>query len=414
MENFFKLKEKGTTVQTEIISGLITFFSISYILFVHPIMLSEVGVPVTLSLLATIFISIVASVTMGLYANTPLVMAPGLGMTAYFAFTLVGSLGFTWQEGLAVVIVASLIFVGLTFGGVIDKFSQSIPVELKKSITIGIGLFLLRIGLENTGFLVDGQFNWTWLGLVGLIIVFILTQLNVKGSFLIAIALITIIFWVFTDGQEVTTANALNQVGEYFGLIDIQFSNILTVNGITAIFSLVMLLIFQALGIVEAFVSDRDEIKRSYQVVSIMSALSGVFGTSPAITVSENAAGIKEGARSGLSTVVAGLAFVLALFATPLFAYIPSVAVGPVIVFTGISMGTLVKTIEVPHWSLWIPAAVIMLSIPLTGSIVSGMAYGFIIFPIVAVIFGQKDRLNSTNLVISILFLILLVVENVM
>lgn len=414
MNNFFRLKEKGTNIQTEIISGLITFFSISYILFVHPLMLSEAGVPVTLSLLATIFISIVASLAMGLYANTPLVMAPGLGMTAYFTFTLVGSLGFTWQEGLGIIIVSSLIFVGITFAGVIDKFSESIPVELKKSITIGIGFFLLRIGLQNTGFLIDGQWSWTWLGFIGLIIVFILTQFKVKGSFLIAIALITALYWMFTDGAEVSSTNALTQIGDYFNLLEFEFSNIMTFNGISAIFSLVMLLIFQALGIVEAFVSDREEAKRSYQVVSIMSLLSGVFGTSPAITVSENGAGIREGARTGLSTVVAGLAFVLTLFATPLFAYIPSVAVGPVIVFTGISMGTLIKTIEVPHWSLWIPAAVIMLSIPLTGSIVSGMAHGFIVFPIVAAIFGQKDRLNATNLTISFLFLALLIIEAIM
>lgn len=414
MDNFFRLKEKGTNIQTEIISGLITFFSISYILFVHPMMLSEAGVPVTLSLLATIFISIVASLAMGLYANTPLVMAPGLGMTAYFTFTLVGSLGFTWQEGLGIIIVSSLIFVGITFAGVIDKFSESIPVELKKSITIGIGFFLLRIGLQNTGFLVDGQWNWTWVGFIGLIIVFILTQFKVKGSFLIAIALITVLYWMFTDGAEVSSTNALTQIGDYFNLLEFEFSNIMTFNGISAIFSLVMLLIFQALGIVEAFVSDREEAKRSYQVVSVMSLLSGVFGTSPAITVSENGAGIREGARTGLSTVVAVLAFVLTLFATPLFAYIPSVAVGPVIVFTGISMGTLIKTIEVPHWSLWIPAAVIMLSIPLTGSIVSGMAYGFIVFPIVAAIFGRKDRLNATNLTISFLFLALLIIEAIM
>lgn len=411
MENWFNLKDKGTSVQTEVISGLITFFSISYILFVHPMMLSEAGVPITLSLLATIIISIVGSLCMGFYANTPLVMSPGLGMTAYFTFTLVGSLGFSWQEGLGIVIISSLIFVGLTFGGIIEKFSLSIPVELKKSITIGIGLFLLRIGLQNTGFLVDNQWIWTWLGFVGLIIVFVLTKLNVKGSFLIAIAIITILFWVFTDGKDVSSTNALTQIGEYINLIDIEFTNIISINGITAIFSLVMLLIFQALGIVETFVSDRKEAKRSYQVVSLMSVLSGVLGTSPAITVSENGAGNKEGARSGLSTVVAGLAFVLTLFATPLFGYIPSVAVGPVIVFTGISMGKLIKTIEVPHGALWIPAVVIMASIPLTGSIVSGMAYGFIVFPIVAVVFGQTDRLNTTNLIISALFLILLGIE---
>lgn len=414
MENYFKLKEKGTSVQTEILAGLITFFSTSYILFVHPMMLTDAGVPQTLSLLATIFISIIASLTMGLYANTPLVMAPGLGMTAYFAYTLVGSLGFTWQESLGITIVASLIFVALTFSGVIERFSQSIPVELKKSITIGIGLFLLRIGLQNTGFLTDDGLTWTWIGFVGLLVVFALTQFKVKGSFLIAIAVNTAIFWLFTEGQDIASTNALRELGNYTNLLDIQFSNMFTINGLTAIFSLVMLLIFQALGIVEAFVHDREEVRKSYQVVSVMSVLSGVFGTSSAITVSENGAGISEGAKSGLSTVVAGLFFVLTLFATPLFSYIPSVAVGPVIVFTGISMGKLIKTIDVPHWSLWIPAAVIMLSIPLTGSIVSGMAYGFILFPIVAFIFGQKDRLNATNLVISFLFLLLLIVEMTM
>src|SRR5699024_11420204 len=298
--------------------------------------------------------------------------------------------------------------------GVIEQFSLAIPVEIKKSITIGIGLFLLKIGLQNTGFLVNNQFNWTWIGFFGLLIVFILTRLNIKGNFLIAIALITVVFWVFTDGKDVSSTSALSQVGDYVGLIDIDFSNLINIEGITAVFSLVMLLIFQALGIVEAFITDREEAKKSYQVVSIMSVLSGVLGTSPAITVSENAAGNKEGARSGLSTVVAGLAFVLALFATPLFGYIPSVAVGPVIVFTGISMGKLVKTIEMPHWSLWIRAITTMSSTPPEGAIVSGMAYGFIVFPVVALLFGHKDRINNTIYIISGLFLILLIIEALM
>lgn len=411
MDQYFKLSEKGTSIQTEILAGLITFFSSSYILFVHPVMLSEAGVPQVLSLLATIFIAIVASLTMGLYANTPLVMAPGLGMTAYFAYTLVGGLGFTWQESLGITIVSSLIFVLLTFTGVIESFRLSIPLELKKAITIGIGLFLVRIGLENAGFLLEDGFNWSWIGFIGLLIVLVLTLFKVKGAFLIAIALITAIFWIFTDGLEVSSTNALLELGNYFDLLDIQFSNMISINGLIAIFSFVMLLIFQALGIVEAFVEDREEAKKSYQVVSVMSVLSGVFGTSPAITLSENGAGIQEGGRTGLSTSVAGLLFLVALFVTPLFSYIPAVAAGPVIVFTGLSMGKLITSIEVPHWSLWLPAIVIILSIPLSGSLVSGMAYGFVLYPIIAYVFGQKGRLNPTNLTISFLFLLLLVVE---
>src|SRR5699024_4836135 len=175
---------------------------------------------------------------------------PGLGMTAYFAYTLVGSLGFSWQQALAIVIISSLIFVALTFTGVIEQFSLAIPVEIKKSITIGIGLFLLKIGLQTTGFLVNNQVNWNWVGFFGLFIVFILTRLNIKGNFLIGIALITVVFWVFTDGKDVSSTSALTQVRDYVGLIDIDCSNLIIIEGFTAVFSLVMFLFFQDYDIV--------------------------------------------------------------------------------------------------------------------------------------------------------------------
>lgn len=413
MINRFKLKEFNTSIRKEILAGFITFLTTSYILFAHPVVLADAGVPTGPTLIATIVISVVATLLMGFVANVPIVVAPAMGVNALFTYTLVQNFGMTWQQALAVVVVAGLIFTGIAYLGVMDNFSKAIPAELKIALTIGIGLFLITIGLQNSGFIVDGGLSWNWIGAIGLILLLILSTKKITGSFLIVIIIMTIVYWILNPGQEVESTNALTQLGEYADLLTAtDYSNIFSIESIIGIFSLVMLLIFEAIGMLEAFVPDEERRKTGYKMAAIGGFLSGIFGTSSAIPVAENGSGIQEGGRTGLTAVTSAILFFLALFLTPLFAYIPAQAIGPVIVFTGISMTSAIGGVHVRHWSLWIPVLLIALLIPFTGSIVDGMAYGFIAYPIVALVFNQKEELNKTMWVIAVLFLIMLVMNS--
>lgn len=413
MQNFFKFEKFNTSFRQEIIAGLITFLTTSYILFVHPIILSEAGMPQSLSIIATILISFLGSLLMGLIANVPLVMAPGMGINAFFTFTLVEQLGFTWQESLGIVIITGSLFFLFALSGLMDKFSKAIPPELKTAITVGIGLFLVTIGLENAGFIsAEGSLSWNWLGFVGLLALLGLTKSKVKGSYLLVILFVTGLYWILSPETLTVEGFHFQDIANYSDLLRApSFSNLLSFEAIIGIFSLAMFLIFETIGMVEAFVPDHKRISKGYKVGAFISMVSGLLGTSPAIPVAENGAGVQEGGRTGLTAISASVFFLLAIFLMPFFALIPAVAIGPVIIFTGLSMASLIRFIEVPHWSFWIPVLLMVILIPLTGNIVNGMAYSFISYPIVAILFGNKERTNPVLNFISILFLLMLVLN---
>lgn len=409
MFNRFNLKKYETSTRKEILAGIVSFFSISYILFVNPMILSQAGVPAEYSVFATIFVSAIGSFLMGLMANAPLVMAPGMGENAFFTFTLVAGLGLSWQEGLAAVVISGTIFVLLAFSGVMRIFSLAIPNELKQAITAGIGLFLVVIGLENAGILVDGQFFFNWIGMAGLFIVGILTIHKIRGGFLIAILMTTVIYWVIHYQQLEPISYQISDLLQYKELLKSpDYSAFSSIEFWLGVFSLTMLLIFETIGMIEALLPDQNRANEGYKAGSLAGLFSGLLGTSPAIPVAESGAGIQEGGKTGLTAVTAGLLFLLALFLTPFLSYIPSEAVGPIIIFTGGSMALSARKIKLNHWLEALPLILIILSIPLTGSIVEGMAYGFITFPITKVIRKESKQISKALWVISGLFLLTL------
>ncbi|MEC6748472.1 NCS2 family permease [Marinilactibacillus sp. XAAS-LB27] len=406
----FELAQFGTTVKQEVLAGIVSFFSISYILFVNPSILAQVGVPVEYSVFSTIFVAAIGTFLMGGMANAPLVMAPGMGENAFFAFTLVAGLGLTWQEGLAAVVVTGVLFMLVAFLGVMRLFSESIPKELKQAITIGIGLFLILIGLENMGILIDRQLYLNWIGLAGLILVAILKKLNVKGGFLIAILLTTILYWLVNSQSFEPISFDLTALAGYPELLSApDYSRFLDFEFWLGVFSLLMLLIFETIGMLEAFIPDQKRTNQGYKVGAISGLLSGLLGTSPAIPVAESGAGIAEGGKTGLTAVTASVLFLLSIVITPFLSYIPSEAVGPVIVVTGGSMIIGNLSIKVKSIVEWIPLLLIILLIPITGSIVEGMAYGFIAFPVVKIVTGKKQDTNKVLWIISLLFLLTLI-----
>lgn len=405
----FNLTQNNTTVRQEILAGLVTFFSISYVLFVNPMILGQAGVPSEYSVFSTIFISAIGSFLMGWFANVPLAMAPGMGENAFFTFTLVAAIGLTWQSSLGVVVVSGAIFTLLALIGVMSKVSESIPTMLKQAITVGIGLFLMLIGFENMGVLADGAVQWNTVGIIGLIFVILIKRFEVKGGFLYTILFTTVLYWViYFDSFEPVSFNleSLFNFGELVTAID--FSQILTVEFLLGVFSLTMLLMFETIGMIEALLSDRERSLKAYKMGAIASLISGLLGTSPAIPVAENGAGIAEGGRTGLTAMTTGMMFLLALVLTPFLSYIPSEAVGPVIVATGASMALTVRSIQVDKKLEWLPLVLIIVLIPFTGSIVDGMAYGFIAYPFVQILIGKKEKLTPVQWTVSGLFLLTL------
>lgn len=409
MFKHFDLPHYNTTVKQEMLAGLVTFFSISYVLFVNPMILGQAGVPSEYSVFSTIFISAIGSFLMGWVANVPLAMAPGMGENAFFTFTLVAALGLTWQTSMGVVVVSGGVFTVLALLGVMTKVSQSIPVSLKQAITVGIGFFLMLIGFENMGVLVEGDIQWNLVGFIGLIAVLLIKRFNVKGGFLYSILFTTLVYWAinFETFEPVSfNLESLFSFGELVTAID--FSQILSVEFLLGVFSLTMLLMFETIGMIEALLSDTVRSLKAYKIGAITGFLSGLLGTSPAIPVAENGAGIAEGGKTGLTAVTTGIMFLLALVLTPFLSYIPSEAVGPVIVATGGSMALTVRDIQVDKKPEWLPLLLIMVFIPWTGSIVDGMAYGFILYPFVQIIVGEKDNLTIIQWVVSALFLLTL------
>lgn len=408
--NRFELDNFNTSVKQEVLAGIVAFFSISYILFVNPSILSQAGVPEEYSVFSTIFIAVIGTFLMGTIANAPVVMAPGMGENAFFTFTLVAGLGLTWQQGLASVIITGILFVIVAFLGIMKLFSESIPKELKQAITIGIGLFLILIGLENTGLLIDGTFNLNGIGLAGLFLVIILKRINVKGGFLIAILLTTVLYWLVNFESIEAVSFNLKPITEYSKMLTAaDYSNMFSFEFWLGVFSLLMLLIFETIGMLEALIPDQKRINKGYKVGAVSGLLSGLLGTSPAIPVAESGAGIAEGGKTGLTAVTASMLFLFSIILTPFLSYIPSEAVGPVIIVTGATMALANLKIRLEHLLDWIPLILIILMIPLTGSIVEGMAYGFIAFPIVKSVTGRRKETNSVLWVISILFLFTLV-----
>lgn len=419
--DFFNLEEKNTSVKQEMMAGFTSFFAISYIIVVNPLILADAGMPAQLSVFATIFVSAIGSILMGLWGKAPLVMTPGMGVNAFFTYTIVGSMGLSWQEALAVVVTSSLIFIVIGYTTISTLLVQAIPDSLKHGITAGIGLFLVMIGLENGGIIVDGGANsfvvlgdltnpLTLLALGGITLSAILYLRRIRGSFFIGIVVVTLLSLVLGAHTPGASSFSLSNLAEYPVLIGaFDFSSAFTIPFILAVFSLTMILIFESIGLFEGMLEDKSRFKNAFRVSGVMTLLSGLLGTSPTIPAAESASGIKEGGKTGLTAVTAGVLFLLSLAFTPLLAYIPNAALAPVIVITGAIMMENLQHIPFDDFSEWLPAFFIVVMIPLTSSIVDGLAFGFIAYPILKLAIGEIGTVKREMRIVSFLFLLTMI-----
>lgn len=419
MDRFFGLQENDTTVRREMTAGLIGFFTVVYIIAVNALILSEAGMPLEAAIVATIVASVFGCLLMGFWGNAPILLVPGMGINALFSYTMVQSMGLSWQEALAVVFVSGVIFVTVAFTRFAKMLSAAVPHSLKEAITVGLGLFLMLIGLEKGGIVERGTSSILALGsladahvlatVLTVIIAVVLFIRNVPGNFLITIVVGTIIaalFGLIDFGSMNESSINATEAFAVFGALS--FGNILSTTFWVAVFSLTMVLVFENIGLVHgqvAFIERPEKFSRAFQATSVSAMTSGIFGTSPTVATVESAAGMTAGGRTGLTSITAGLLFLVASFFIPVIKLIPDSAIAPILIIIGFLMLQNIKNLDMKDMTESFPALLIVALIPFTYSIADGIAIGFIMYPILKIAVGRAREVSPTLYVIAGLFL---------
>ncbi|GIO21927.1 NCS2 family permease [Oceanobacillus sp. J11TS1] len=400
----------------DIVAGIIGYLTTVYIVVVNGTILSEAGISLESGMIATILASFVGTMLMGFFGKMPLILIPGMGINALFAFSIVGNNGFTFHEGLAVVCLAGLLFMITAFTKLSAILKEAIPDSLKHGITTGLGFFLILIGVENSGIITSGEQTVITIGdftsasvIAGLITLFIAIYLFVKGvpaNFLITMIIGTVIAMVLN-----VPTNGASSVN--FRLDELIFIPSFTAIGDIAfwvsVFTLTLILIFENMGTISSqldMLKQPEAYQKSYRITATSALLSGLFGTSPTISSAENAAVIASGGRTGKAAITAGILFLATTVFIPWISIIPATAISPILIIVGFLMVQNLKHLPWDQFAECIPALLIIVMIPFTYSIGDGMAFGFIAYPIVQLALGQRKKISKPMLLISILFFI--------
>ena len=409
-------------LQREVLAGITAFFAISYIIIVNPLILADAGLPAELSVFATIFSSVIGCFIMAFVADAPIVLTPGMGINAFFTYTVCVGMGLRWQEAIAISLVSGVIFafVACTKWGL--RLSQAVPGSLKCAITAGIGLFLVEIGLEKAQLIKAGTNSIielgnlaspvTLLALFGLILSLALYLRGVTGSFFVAIIITSIVGAVFGVHDGAAIDLNLSNLATYPQILcQADFSHLLSIPFLLAVFSMSMIMIFETMGLLEGILPDQAKFKKTFEGSAFTTMFSSLLGTSPTVAAAESAAGIASGGRTGLMALTAGVLFALSLFFIPLLSYVPQAAIAPVIIITGAMMMQQLQYVEFNDFSEWFPAFLIVVLIPLTGSISTGLAFGFTAYPLLKVLNGQVREVHALGFGLGFLFLMNLVFQ---
>ena len=433
LEKYFKLKENGTTVGTELRAGIATFLTMAYIIVVNPGILSKTGMPFAGVLLATVLVAMISSILMGLVANLPFAVAPGMGINAFFTFSLCLTMGIKWQTALGSVFISGIIFIILSVTGVRKAIVESIPASIRYGVASGIGLFLTIIGLTSVGFIVGspattvtfgGMNVKTVLFIIGLIFTGSLLVKNVKGSLIIGIAFTSILALIAS--YTIPSAKGIMSLPtKVFAApnLDVFFSldivGALTLGMIVPTFTFLFTDIFDSLstflGVSEVggFIDEEGQPKnvgKALVVDAIATTISGLFGTSSGTTYIESASGVKEGGKTGLTAVFTGLLFFPFMFLSPLLVLIPGVATAPILVLIGLFMMRPVNKIDWDDFENSIPAFLALVLIPLTYSITQGIIWGFLSYTVLKILNGKANEIPITLYIIDIFAIISLVI----
>lgn len=445
MEHFFKLKENGTNLRTEVIAGCTTFMTMAYILAVNPSILSASGMDPNAILTATALASFIGCIMMALLANYPFALAPGLGLNAYFAYTICGTMGYSWQFALLAVFFEGLIFIALSITNVREAIFNAIPLQLKKGVSVGIGLFCAFIGLQNAKLVVGGatlvtivdfreNFHTVGIGallaVIGLLLICIMYVNHVKGAMLIGILatwVLGIICQLAGIYQVTPEAGFYSLIpswsgfdllairstfGQCFNFKQIAFN---PVDFVVIMCSFLFVDLFDTLGTLvgvanKANMLDKDgklpRIKQALLADAIATSVGAVLGTSTTTTFVESSSGVAEGGRTGLASVVTGILFFLSLFLAPIFTTIPSFATAPALIFVGFLMVSAVVEIDFIEMTESIPAYLCLLCMPLMYSISEGIAVGVISYVVINVAAGKAKKITPLMYILAVLFIL--------
>ncbi|ASN05790.1 NCS2 family permease [Virgibacillus necropolis] len=401
--------------RTEIIAGLIGYLTTVYIVVVNGSILSEAGISIESGMMATILASFVGTLFMGLYAKLPLILIPGMGINALFAYSIVEGTGLSFQEGLAVVIVASVLFLITAFSRLGLILKEAIPNSLKHAITVGLGFFLILIGLEKSGLVVSGEHTIIAIGdftsptvMVSLLTLFLaifLFMKNVPANFLITMisgTVLAYLFGILHKGASAVDVNAqeLVFIPAFTAFDELSFW--------LAVFPLAMILIFENMGLLHGqldMLKRENRYEKAYRVTAFSSLTCAFLGTSPTVSAAENAAVIASNGKTGKVAITASLLFLATIFIIPWISIIPNTAISPILIIVGMLMAQNIRHIYLDDLSEAVPAFLIAVMIPFTYSIADGMAFGFIAYPIVKLALGKQKELPFALVIISSLFL---------
>ena len=450
LEKLFHLKENHTDVRTEVMAGITTFMTMAYILAVNPSILSASGMDSGAVFTATALASAIATLLMAALSNYPFVLAPGMGLNAYFAYTVVLSMGYTWEMALAAVFVEGIIFLALSLTNVREQIFNSIPMNLKYAVSAGIGLFIAFIGLQNAHIVVDsatlvGMYSFkasvangmfssegitVLLALIGVLITGVLLVKGVKGNILWGI----LITWALGIVCQLTGLYQINPEAGFYSLLPdfsngisipslaptfmkMDFSRVASLDFLVVMFAFLFVDMFDTLGTLIGVASKANmldaqgrlpRIRGALLSDSVGTAVGAVLGTSTTTTFVESASGVAEGGRTGLTAVVAAILFALSLFLSPIFLAIPSFATAPALIVVGFLMLTSILKVNFEDYTEAIPAYVAVIAMPFMFSISEGIAMGIISYVVINLVTGKAKEKNITPLmyVLAVLFVL--------
>lgn len=428
MENFFKLKENNTNVKTEVVAGITTFMTMAYILAVNPLILSETGMDPGGVFTATALAATIATLIMALYAKYPFGLAPGMGLNAFFTYSVVMRMGKSWEFALTAVLIEGIIFVLFSFINVREAIFNSIPVNLKNAVSAGIGLFVAFIGLSGAGIVVAGSGTLLGLGdmtsgapvvcIIGLVVTGLLLAKNVKGALLIGILVSTLVgipLGVTIIPENFSSILSLPPSVKNVAFQFVGFNEIFSFDMLIVVFTFLFVDIFDTVGTLAGVASKADMLDEDGKLPRVGKALmadavgtiaGACLGTSTVTTFVESASGVAEGGRTGLTALSTAGMFALALFFAPLFTMIPAAATAPALIIVGLFMISSISKIDFSDFTEAIPAFLTITMMPFAYSIAEGIVFGMVSYVILKAITGRFKEISLTMWILSFLFIV--------
>lgn len=431
LEKLFKLKENNTNIKTEIIAGITTFMTMSYILAVNPAILSEAGMDKGGVFTATILASVIATVMMGIYANHPFALSAGMGLNAYFAYTVVLQKGNSWQFALTAVFIEGIIFLIMSLFKMREKIFNSIPMTLKKAVSVGIGLFIAFIGLSGSQIVVQGKGVPLTLGnlltpgvvvtVFGLIVTGVLLHKKIKGAILYGIILSTILAIIVgiasLPEKVISIPPSVMPVA-----MKMEWSKVFTIDMAVTVFAFLFVDVFDTIGTLigvstKANMLDKDgnfpRVGKALLSDAVGTTVGAMLGTSTITTYVESSAGVSEGGRTGLTAIITSALFMLSLFLAPLFTMIPAQATAPALILVGLFMMSPIREIDFSDYTEAIPAFLTIVMMPFAYSIAQGIVFGMVSYVILKVLSGKFKDVSILMYILGILFIAEIILSNI-